>query len=517
MTTQVDNQAVPPELQWTNRTKYIPEEEWRDIPLEGLEYYQASSLGRIRLKETGDIASHWLSDGRYVYVSILRPEKTQYRVNRLICATFEPIEERDPLSIYKDNIPFEAHHKNHKITDNRASNLTWLTGSDNQLAYIESGKCPTNIRVRLIDTASNTSRDFDSVKQLSKFLDMHDKTVDKYINSPVDRLIDGRYKAIVLDDSKIGLAVTNKSIDIIYYDYVKGQEVTMATMAHAQKITGVTTDIIAARIKADDDKLTAGYVFRRCSTETVRPWPEFSQEEILRSRNFYIQALSDSKRVCSSKPVQVYIIAEDKLMEHPSLRDAVAFHGDDYIRTSKLINHKGSKLYRFDGKVYRLIGDNRSLTDTDLYVSKVGYIAKNYSTGEIVLFDRNPDVRAKFNDYPDNIFRAQNPKTSPRRLIKGWWLQTQNESGEYNWPEFTEDEIKASLTYKRYPGFIGRNYETGEIRVIETASDVKDLLGRAPTAVFEYINHPKFPPRLINNWYIKKEGDGQEWPKILGF
>lgn len=498
----------------------LPGEEWRSPLISGLQSYQASNYGRVkRLNRYGveQICKQNVESGyRYINQDTVN---VKWRVHRLIAAAFIPIPDYIPEVIFnaRDGIPFQINHINAVKQYNVPSNLEWCPPKVNINHAMDNNLYGRNNNVRLIDVVDDLSMDYISMKHLARALDVDPHQITKFLDSKLELLLLDRYRIQTIDPNRLDKNININSVPVIVHDAVTGYDVVVDTLTAAARITAVGVDAIRARIYNNDDRLTSGYVFREYKTETARQWPNVSKRDAELSRTIYEKAKKEGKNTCSSKPVEVYDVNTKTLTRYHSLRDAVAFHGDDYTRTSKLINHKGPKLYRFNGKVYRLIGDKRSLTDTDLYISKVGYIAKNYITGEIELFDANPDVRAKFNDYPDNIFRAQNPKTSPRRLVKGWWLQTQNESGEYVWPEFTDDEIKASVTYKQYPSFIGRNYETGEIRIFKSAADIREMFGKAPNDLLGYMNHPKFPIRLVKGWYVKKEGDVEEWPKILGF
>jgi hypothetical protein len=64
---------------------------------------------------------------QYYYVSI---GGNDYRINRLVAQAFIPNPENKPI----------VHHINHDKTDNRVSNLSWATHSENTTAYFDSKK-----------------------------------------------------------------------------------------------------------------------------------------------------------------------------------------------------------------------------------------------------------------------------------------------------------------------------------------------------------------------------------------
>ena len=121
-----------------NRT--MEKEVWKDIKdYEG--FYQVSSLGRVkrlayRRKDSLGrkqfycekvLKGSYDKDG---YLSVSIRGKT-CRIHRLVCEAFHPNPEHKP----------QVNHLNNHRDDNRASNLEWVTNSENQLyAYREMGR-----------------------------------------------------------------------------------------------------------------------------------------------------------------------------------------------------------------------------------------------------------------------------------------------------------------------------------------------------------------------------------------
>ena len=98
-------------------------EEWRDIEgYEGL--YMVSSLGRV--KSIGYDKERILKPGKigygYLQVCLFKDGKRKrYLVHRLVANAFIPNTE---------NLP-EVNHKDEDKTNNRVSNLEWMTSKDN--------------------------------------------------------------------------------------------------------------------------------------------------------------------------------------------------------------------------------------------------------------------------------------------------------------------------------------------------------------------------------------------------
>jgi hypothetical protein len=111
-------------------------EEWR--PVVGYEsHYEVSSLGRVRrtLACRGATAGRLLrrSESRdgYRFVMLSKNDnKRTFGVHGLVAAAFIGPRPRGK----------QAHHKNHRKGDNRASNLAWVTNRQNSMLALASGR-----------------------------------------------------------------------------------------------------------------------------------------------------------------------------------------------------------------------------------------------------------------------------------------------------------------------------------------------------------------------------------------
>lgn len=107
-------------------------ERWLSLWLDGR--YEVSDQGRLRRVVTGRILKPWVNRYGYAYVEI---GGKGLRVNRLIAEAFHG---PPPFS------EAEAHHKNGSKLDNRASNLEWVSRSENVTHGYRSGLIITQRR-----------------------------------------------------------------------------------------------------------------------------------------------------------------------------------------------------------------------------------------------------------------------------------------------------------------------------------------------------------------------------------
>jgi hypothetical protein len=137
------------------------EEIWKDIPgYEG--FYQASTLGRIKRLPTivkhssgspgmrrmgGILRQAYGKRFGYYHVSFCANGiKINHRVNVLIAKTFIP----NP-----DNKP-QVNHIDHVKTNNRISNLEWVTPSENKIHTIKAGRVKKTHSDGIIDCEKAT-------------------------------------------------------------------------------------------------------------------------------------------------------------------------------------------------------------------------------------------------------------------------------------------------------------------------------------------------------------------------
>jgi len=129
---------------------FVHMEEWKIIPLPELAYkYEASNMGRIR-NQWGNILAQ-RGDGRgYKLITLLTTQGLKsYRVHRLILITWMP----------NPNNLSDVDHINGCKSDNRVSNLRWLSHKDNTNAFRKERKnqkivCQYTFEGKLIESST---------------------------------------------------------------------------------------------------------------------------------------------------------------------------------------------------------------------------------------------------------------------------------------------------------------------------------------------------------------------------
>lgn len=90
-------------------------------PIDDYSNYAVSSFGRIRNSLTNHILKPWISSRGYMYVSLSRHSKVKHKsVHRLVAEMF-----------LGKHPTMEVNHINENKTDNRLTNLEWITHKDN--------------------------------------------------------------------------------------------------------------------------------------------------------------------------------------------------------------------------------------------------------------------------------------------------------------------------------------------------------------------------------------------------
>lgn len=150
---------------------------WQKCPLD--ERYQVSNLGNVK-GVRGKILKPFFG-GKYLYVSLGRKKK--YLVHRLVLQTFNPVENMDKLQV---------NHKDGDTTNNKLSNLEWVTPSENikhsyevlkrKPAYVNAVKSHEN-SVYSMDITTREKKYFNSQTDCAFYYGCDKSNLTKYVDT----------------------------------------------------------------------------------------------------------------------------------------------------------------------------------------------------------------------------------------------------------------------------------------------------------------------------------------------
>lgn len=102
---------------------------WKDIP-EWENLYEVSNFGNIRSKRTGKLRAIGTNNAGYKTIRLHKGDATKkYFVHRLVAMTFIPT----------DDYSKQVNHIDCDKTNNRITNLEWVTQSENEMHAIKNG------------------------------------------------------------------------------------------------------------------------------------------------------------------------------------------------------------------------------------------------------------------------------------------------------------------------------------------------------------------------------------------
>jgi hypothetical protein len=350
---------------------------WNNIPITGLEFYQASNLGNIRkfdLKTNTYIIKNVHKQGNdYLTLHVRKDNKVfHYGVHRLVCAAFHKpnyeILDHTTLSVVKlDNIPFLVNHKNGIKSDNRSDNLEWSTVKQNIQHAIKNDLITTKNTVQLNDHLTDKSHIFNSYQELSIFLNV--KNISLIVNNFTTKLFRERYTFTILkNDIRTSSKKHNKDQEILALDYTTRNVYIFKSPHDAQLQTGVISNTIKTRALILYNKLPnnlcGGYDFfylKNIDIKNPPPFRNFDIDFAIKVKNQYLLNISEGTN-SYSKRVDVLNIETKNIDSYLSLKQAVKAKKLKYTRVKQIVrkNYDFDKpLKIIDGYIFRYQTDKR--------------------------------------------------------------------------------------------------------------------------------------------------------------
>lgn len=365
-------------------------EEFRNIPIEGLEKYRAGNFGTIlkysnKHKDYVPCKQHSYSNNyRFIVAKDIQLDRYRgYSVHRLIGTAFHDWTNLNISGNFlnsKDGIPYVINHINGVKDDNRASNLEWVTTVDNYQHARTTGMTehttnrPTNnnVVVEVRDVTDNTTITYNSLFTLSIALEIKTDMVKAIIHHHDITPYKNRYLfKVISDDTKYNKDTSNDNVLVL--DYVTRKVIIYDNSSKANIGTKVVTNTIKQRASLDIAKHTsmlAGYDFYWLKDIDMDNPPLFNENfsvlEAEKSRDKYYYCLDIGSNTYSNQ-VEVMDLDTNEVKTYPSLKKMCEIYDLTYTKWKQIFTKQNkitSQLLRvFDNKyVLRLVGDNRDWT-----------------------------------------------------------------------------------------------------------------------------------------------------------
>jgi len=266
----------------------LDDEVWKNIPF--YSQYEASSHGRIRRKTNPEKIIHGnkTKTTKGYYRSIVATSddlvKKTTGIHRLICLAFHPLPYNFSFVVYEPN------HKDGNKLNNHKNNLEWVTRSQNVLHAFETGLCQVGIRVEAKNIKTGQVYQYNSLSAAARAFNKPRAVLRNIMSQHRETPYDGQwiFKLDVSSDRKLK---RHQAREVIVKDYTTGEVTVYRDSASAGDATGVKILTVNFRVSPYNKmkerySLISGYVFKALSDKT--PWPEYSKEEAIQSREEYL-------------------------------------------------------------------------------------------------------------------------------------------------------------------------------------------------------------------------------------
>lgn len=217
-------------------------ENWKFV--DGSTKYQVSDLGRFRNSLTGHVVKLGIDKYGYPRISYKRDDgSVKYRtIHRLVAESF--------VDGRADG--HQVNHINGIKTDNRASNLEWVSASENIVHSYVTGLNRNKNGVIVTDLETNTVTEYRSIKDVGRNLDIYVSTLVPLIRNSKRNPVFGRYVIELVDEDLI---------------YSTANTANFGSQVHV-------LDVVTEKIWKYPSCLIASYFTGLRSISNINRWPE---------------------------------------------------------------------------------------------------------------------------------------------------------------------------------------------------------------------------------------------------
>ncbi len=285
------------------------------------------------------------SKGTYLTVSVV-PEGKDHFVTALVHVLVAEAHVEKPDT----GMVLEVNHEDGDKHNNHASNLEWMTRSDNLKHAYRTGLRADAREVKVEDLKTGDVQTFYAIAEFARAYGLSENKALSLANGSMRHPWKDRYRITVSGNFTVRKQTHVK--DLIAKDYVTGKLI----IADSRLSLGLLLKIHPASISYHrtkrPDKLLAGYIVRELEEDIQ--WPSFTKEEAEVSRVAYMSRLKARDKRFG---VVVKDYVNDTVKEYKNMKEAAAVIGVPYKTVSYLTERESDM--PFKGMVFRYLGDDR--------------------------------------------------------------------------------------------------------------------------------------------------------------